>query len=190
VAHVVYGSAGTGAPGTGIGSWESKLRVEAHMRALGLPLTVLRPMALMELMTDRAYYPAVSTWHVMPKLMGEARPVGWLCADDLAIVAARAFATPASFIGQDLRLASDVRSIEECRALHRQVLGKAPPRFPMPVWLFERIVGTDLPAMWRWLRTHAIALDTGPTRAIHPAAFTVEAWLRRQGGVRPAVPGP
>jgi uncharacterized protein YbjT (DUF2867 family) len=59
--HVVYGSAGIGVAGTGIGSWESKLTVEAHMQALDLPLTILRPMALMELMTDKGYYPAVST---------------------------------------------------------------------------------------------------------------------------------
>jgi uncharacterized protein YbjT (DUF2867 family) len=190
VAHLVYGSAGTGAPGTGIGSWESKLRVEAHLRDVGLPLTVLRPMALMELMTDRAYYPAVSTWHVMPKLMGAARPVGWLCADDLGAIAARVFADPSSFVGQDLRLASDVQSIDECRALYRNALGKAPPRFPMPVWLFERIVGTDLTTMWRWLRAHEIELDTRPARAIHHEARTVESWLRQQGSARPAAPGP
>jgi uncharacterized protein YbjT (DUF2867 family) len=78
VQHLVYGSAGIGRP-TGIGSWDSKLQIEAHMKALGIPLTILRPMAFMELMTDTGFYPAVSTWHLMPKLMGEARPVGWLC---------------------------------------------------------------------------------------------------------------
>ena len=109
VQHLVYGSAGLGVPGTGIGSWESKLAVEAHMRALGLPVTILRPMALMELMTDRVYYPAVSTWHVMPKLMGATRPVGWLCADDLGAIAAAVFAAPDIYIGQDLHLASDVQ---------------------------------------------------------------------------------
>jgi uncharacterized protein YbjT (DUF2867 family) len=61
VHHVVYGSAGTGAAGTGVPSWESKLVVQAHMEALGLPLTVLRPMAFMELMTGKGFYPPVST---------------------------------------------------------------------------------------------------------------------------------
>jgi hypothetical protein len=51
---------------------------------------------------------------------------------------------------------------------------------PMPVWLFQRIVGPDLTTMWRWLRTHEIDLDTAPTRAIHPGAVTVESWLRTQ----------
>ena len=69
VNHLVYGSAGIGVAGTGVGSWESKLVVQAHMEDLGLPLTVLRPMAFMELMTDKAFFPAVAMWHLMPKLM-------------------------------------------------------------------------------------------------------------------------
>jgi hypothetical protein len=52
----------------------------------------------------------------------------------------------------------------------------------MPVWLFQRFVGTDLTTMWRWLATHEIELDTGPTRAIHAGALSMREWLgRRQG---------
>ncbi len=180
IKHLVYGSAGLGVKGTGIGSWESKLVIEEHMKALDIPLTILRPMAFMELMTDKAFYPAVSTWHVMPKLMGPSKKVAWLCTDDLGAIASKAFAEPQRFIGKDLKLASDVQSIDECRAIYRSVMGKAPRRFPMPIWLFQRFVGTDLTTMWRWLRTASIDLDTGPTRAIHPEAYTVEAWLRSQ----------
>ena len=182
VQHLVYGSAGTGQTGTGIPSWETKLQVEARMQALGLPLTVLRPMAFMELMTHKKFFPAVSTWHVMPTLMGPSRPVGWLCTDDLGAIAAKVFAAPQQFVGQDLPLASDVQSLAQCRAIYRQVVGRDPPRFPLPVWLFGRFgfVGRDLTTMWRWLRTAAIHLDTAPTRAIHPQALTVSDWLNKQ----------
>ena len=179
VRHLVYGSAGTGEPGTGVGPWESKLAVEAHMRRLGLPATVLRPMAFMELMTDKGYFPAASTWHVMPLLMGGTRRVGWLSVDDLGAIAARVFAAPDEYVGRELKLASDVQSIDECRALYRDVTGKGTPKFPMPVWLFERVVGTDLTTMWRWLRTHEIDLDTGPAKAIRPGALSVREWLTR-----------
>jgi nucleoside-diphosphate-sugar epimerase len=86
VHHVVYGSAGLGVPGTGVPSWESKLAVEAHMHQLGLPLSVLRPMAFMELMTDKDFFPPVSAWYLMPKLMGAHRPLPWICADDLGAI--------------------------------------------------------------------------------------------------------
>ncbi len=184
VRHLVYGSTGTGAPGTGIGSWESKLQVEAHMRALDLPVTVLRPKALMELMTDKVFSPPVAVWQVMPKLMGGSRPMGWMAADDIGAIAARVFAVPERFIGQDLSLASDVQSVEQCRALYREVMGRSPRRVPMPVWLFERFTGTDLTTMWRWLSANEIELDTGPTREIHPEAMTVETWLRKHKDAR------
>ena len=177
---LVYGSAGTGHTATRIGSWESKLQVEAHMRAIDLPVTVLRLVAFMELMTDKTFYPAASTWHLMPKLMGSSRPLGWLCLDDLGAIAAKVFAAPADYVGRDLKLVSDVKSIDECREIYTDVMGKAPPRWPMPTWLFERFVGTDLTTMWRWLGNSEIDWDTATARSIHPSALTVREWLARQ----------
>jgi hypothetical protein len=98
---------------------------------------------------------------------------------DLGAIAAKVFAHPDEYVGQDLALAADVQSLENCRQLYREVMGKYPPRFPMPLFLFERFVGKDIPAMWRWLRTHTINLDTTPTHQIHPEAMTVTTWLRR-----------
>jgi hypothetical protein len=34
-------------------------------------------MALMELMSDRSFYSAASTWHAMPTLVGSATPIRW-----------------------------------------------------------------------------------------------------------------
>lgn len=177
ISHLVYGSAGTGEAGTGIDSWESKLKVQAYMEAMGLPLTVLRPMAFMELMTDKGLYPQVAAWHLMPRFVGETLPIGWICVDDVGAVAARAFAQAERFIGADLRLAADVQSIAECRATWRSVVGRAPKRLPMPVWLFRRFVGTDLIAMWSWLRSANLRFDLAPTQEILPTAQTVRQWL-------------
>ncbi len=185
VQHVVYGSAGTGASDTGIGSWESKLEIEAHMRKLGLPLTVLRPMAFMELMTDKAFYPAISTWHVMPKLLGDSTLVPWVAVDDLGAVAAVAFAERERFVGRDLRLAAELRSIAECREIYREVLGRRPRRFPMPVWMFERVAGTDLTTMWRWWAASKPDAETDTLREIHPDALTVREWLERRKAAFP-----
>jgi hypothetical protein len=133
-------------------------------------------------MSAKKFYPAVGAWHIMPMLMGKSRNVGWLCADDLGVIVGKAFADPDRFIGQDLALTSDVQSLEQCRAIYRDVMGKDPPQFPMPLWLFKRFgfMGQDLTTMWGWLRTGNIALDTAPTREIHPEALTVREWLSKQ----------
>ena len=150
------------------------------MHGLGLPLTVLRPVAFMELMTT-GFFP-VSTWHLMPKLMGADRPVWWIGVEDLGAIAACAFADPDRFIGSDLPLATDIRSIAECRETWREVTGRRPRSVPMPQWLFERFVGTDLTTMWRWLRTADIDVDPAQTRAILPTASEVRGVARAPPG--------
>ena len=179
VQHLVYGSAGMGRP-TGVPSWDSKVIIADHMRELGLPLTVLRPMAFMELMTDKDFYPQVSVWHVMPKLMGWERPLPWLAADDVGAIGAAAFDDPGRFVGEDIALAADIRTLDECRQLWLE-RGTRPRGFPMPVWLFQRVAGRDLPTMWRWLRKEEVPLDTGPTLGIHPNARTMQQWLDAPG---------
>lgn len=177
VGHVVYGAAGVGDYRTGVGSWDSKLVVAERFRQLGVPLTVLRPMAFMELMTDKGYYPQFSTWHLMPKLMGPSRPVGWLSVDDLGAIAARAFAQQDRWRGKVLSLASDVQSIDQCRALVKERTGRMPRGFPMPVRLFERFVGSDLTTMWHWLHDNEFDMSTATTREILPEAVSVKQWL-------------
>jgi uncharacterized protein YbjT (DUF2867 family) len=180
VAHVVYGSAGTGQAGSGIPSWESKVRVEERLRALELPLTILRPTAFMELMTDKSFYPAVGTWRIWPRLSGEQRPISWLALDDLGAIAAIAFADRDAWVGRDLTLAADVRSLAECRSIYREVMGRDPKTMPMPEWLFDRFTRRDVTTMWRWLGANDDQFPTAETRAVLPEALTVREWLARQ----------
>jgi uncharacterized protein YbjT (DUF2867 family) len=183
VRHLVYGSAGTGERGTGIGSWESKLDIEEHLHGLGLPVTVLRPPAFMEVMTDPAFYPPAGVWHVWPKLTGGSFRASWLSCHDLGVIAAKIFAAPERYVGQQLELAADLRTLDECRDIYTRVFGRRPKRFPMPVWLFERFT-PDTVRLWRWARTEWTEVDPQLARSIHPEAMTVEAWLRRQKAER------
>jgi hypothetical protein len=136
-------------------------------------------MAFMELMVDPTFFPQSSTWYTMPRLAGLECRIPWLSVRDLGAIAAKAFGDPERFIGRDLRLASDVKSLAECRAIYRDVKGKNPPRFPMPLFLFRKFVGDDVLNMWQWLRVNPVELDTSATYEIHPGAMDVRTWLVR-----------
>ena len=110
--------------------------------------------------------------------MGTERKIPWLSVQDVGAIAAKAFANPDEFMGRDLPLAADAQSLAECREIYREVKGKYPSRFPMPMFLFEKFVGKDVPNMWRWLRVNPVSLDTSPTYQVHPEAMTVWTWLR------------
>jgi uncharacterized protein YbjT (DUF2867 family) len=97
---------------------------------------------------------------------------------DVGAIAAKAFANPDDYLGRDIPLAADVQSLAEAREIYKDVLGKYPRRFPMPIFLFEKIVGKDVANMWRWLRTNDVDLNTSQTLSIHPEAMTMRTWLR------------
>jgi uncharacterized protein YbjT (DUF2867 family) len=177
VAHLVFGSAAPGRRGTGVGSWESKLAIEDHLRTLDLPLTVLRPTAFMELMTDRDFYPAAGVWHVWPGIAGWDFRVPWLSCADLGAVAATVFADPARYAGAVLELASDERSLAGCREAYERVTGRRPRSFPMPLWLFQRFT-PDTVRLWRSLAEDPAVVDVERTRDVVPDAMGVEQWLR------------
>ena len=86
---------------------------------------------------------------------------------------------PERWSGKVLGLASDVQTIDQCRAMWDEQTGRKPRGFPMPVRLFERFVGTDLTTMWRWLRTNQIDMTTQTTREILPDALTVRQWMEK-----------
>ncbi len=179
VQHLVQASAGTGQRGTGIPSWESKLTIEDYHRSLGLPWTILRPMAFMELMTDKTFFPNASTFHVMPKLMGSQKPVQWISTDDLGAIAALVFSDRERFLGRDLKLCADVQTIDQVRAIYQETVGKPAPHFPMPLFMFRMFTGDDMIKMWTWLRTAEIQVDAAETRQLFPEARGVRDWLTR-----------
>ncbi|MFC0624047.1 NmrA/HSCARG family protein [Kribbella deserti] len=177
VRHLVQGGAGPGLRGTGVGSWESKLIIADYVRELGIPLTVLRPMAFMELMTDKDFYPPVAMWRLMPRFAGPDTPIPWLAVDDLGAAAGRVFADPDTYAGTDLPLAAEIRSVNECRETWQRVTGRSPRGFPMPVRLFERFTGKDLTTMWRWLAANEVAVDPEQTKAMLGTVTTVEQFI-------------
>lgn len=179
VAHIVQGSAGIGKK-TGIPSWDSKLQIQEYIQSLGLPLTILRPMAFMELITDKAFYPGASTFHMMPKLMGADKKMPWIAVDDLGAIAARVFADPGKYVGQDLKLTSDLQTINEVRDIYHEELGKKAPHFPMPMFMFRMFTGDDLIMMWKYLRTATLDVNPQATYAILPEVRTIRKWLAEQ----------
>ena len=180
VKHLVQASAGTGAKGTGIPSWETKLVIEAHVRAIGVPMTVLRPMAFMELITDKTFFPHASTFHVMPQLLGDQTPVPWISTDDIGAITARVFADPEHFVGRSIPLCSDVQSIEQVRAIYLETFGKKPRRFRMPLFMFRFFTGEDLIRTYTWLAKAPLPATPDATREILPEASSLRSWLARQ----------
>ena len=193
VGHLVYGSAGNGDWDTGIPHFDNKLVVEDYMRELGLPFTIVRPTPFMELLSEKEFYPAMATWGVEPKVLGWDTPIPWVAVRDLGIAIANIFEDPNTWIGQDLGLCGDVKTLGESKAIFTAIDGKRPRSIPLPLWLFRKMAGDEFIAMWQWMDDWIGEMGASSlweiaesSRQVCPDMLDMESWLKmkRNGGVK------
>lgn len=195
IRHLVYGSAGTGEPGTGIPHFDAKLEVEAHMRKLDIPFSVLRPGPFMELLSKKEFYPALGAWGAEPKVVGWNLPIPWVAVDDLGVAIARMFSDPSAWIGKDVTLFGDVKTLAECRDAFEKIDGRKPFGLPLPLWMFRRMAGEEFVLMWHWMVKWISEQGPDPlwhivedSRQLSPGLLNLESWLKitRKGKPAPA----
>lgn len=186
VDHLVYGSAGSGEPDSGVPHFDAKLEVESYMRSLGLPTTVVRPGPFMELMADKQFFPPLAIWGTGTRIMGWDMPSPWIAVDDIGVAIANIFAAPEKWVGREVSLFGDVKSLAECKQAFVERAGKQPFRLPLPLWMFRRMAGDEMIVMWQWLVDYVAAHGSESmwqtvqtTRELSPGLLDVESWLDR-----------
>ncbi|MBU6483107.1 MAG: NmrA/HSCARG family protein [Nitrospirae bacterium] len=114
ITHYVYTSVGSAHRNTGIPHFESKWKVEQHIRQIGLPATILRPVWFMENFTTFAK-PSAQGVLMLP--MKPARKLAMVALKDIGAFGAAAFLRPNDFLGQAIDLAGDDLTMSEAAAL-------------------------------------------------------------------------
>ena len=191
VDHLVFVSAGDGSKNSGVPHFESKVEVQDYMRGLGLPFTAVRPAPFMELMTESEFAPALAIWGTQIKIAGWDTKLPWVSVRDIGLSIANIFENPEEWIGKELDLISDVKSMRDCEKLFLKVNGKKPARVPLPTWLFSKVTKKELLTMWQWLTRFSQTSGeeklwnyVDKSRQVNPDVMNVETWLtKKQAGV-------
>lgn len=105
VRHLVYTSVNAAGQGpTGMGHFDSKMRIEDHIRSLPLPSTIVRPAAFMELLMlpGMGLDQDAFTFFLRPD-----QPAQVIAARDIGMIVARVFADPARYAGRTIEIAGD-----------------------------------------------------------------------------------
>jgi uncharacterized protein YbjT (DUF2867 family) len=182
VAHFVYSSAGGAERNSGIDHFQSKWEIENHIRRLGLPATMLRPVAFME----NYYIDQVEIGILKGKLLDPIRgdkPYQTIATDDIGGFAALAFERPRDFIGLELEIAgSELTNLQSAEVFSR-VLGK-PVRFrKLPMSIVRLFLGKEFYQMFRWFNEAGFQANIPELRHRYPEVClqTLEEWLRSEG---------
>jgi uncharacterized protein YbjT (DUF2867 family) len=182
VEHFVYSSVGGAERNAGIDHWETKWEIEKHIRKLGLPATILRPVAFME----NYYIEQVEIGILKGKLIDPIRadkPYQTIATEDIGAFAALAFERAKEFMGLELEIAGSELTNPETAETFSRVLGKPVKFQQLPMPLVRVVLGKELYQMFRWLNQEGFRADIKELRRCYPEVHfqTLEEWLRNEG---------
>jgi uncharacterized protein YbjT (DUF2867 family) len=182
VEHFVYSSVGGAERNAGIDHWETKWEIEKHIRKLGLPATILRPVAFME----NYYIEQVEIGILKGKLIDPIRadkPYQTIATEDIGAFAALAFERANEFMGLELEIGGSELTNPETAKTFGRVLGKPVKFQQLPMPLVRVVLGKELYQMFRWLNQEGFRADIKELRRCYPEVHfqTLEEWLRNEG---------
>jgi uncharacterized protein YbjT (DUF2867 family) len=156
IAHYVYTSVGSAHRNTGIPHFETKWTVEQHIRKIGLPHTILRPVFFMENFTT---YVKPSPEGILSVPMRADKQLAMVAVKDIGEFGAAAFLRPSEFLGKAIDLAGDELTMPDVTAHLSKGMGR-PIRFQeVPLDQAEAALGHDVALMYRWFNDVGYAVN-------------------------------
>jgi uncharacterized protein YbjT (DUF2867 family) len=182
VAHFVYSSAGGVERNTGIGHWASKWDIEQHIRALGLPATMIRPVAFMEDYYLEPFELSILGGKLLDPIRAD-KPYQTIAVDDIGAFVALAFERPREFIGQELEIAGSELTNLQAAEVFSRVLGKPVVFEQFPLEAVRGGLGEEFYQMFSWFNAAGFQADIAQLRRLYPEVQlkTLEDWLRTEG---------
>jgi uncharacterized protein YbjT (DUF2867 family) len=175
VQHFVYNFVGGAERQTGIPHFESKWQIEEHLRTLGLPLTVFRPVFFMENLNRSR--PQIFDGSLPGIGLPPGKPLQMIAVDDIGAFVAMAFADRAGFTGKAIEIAGDELTEPEMAATLSRVI-RRPVQVQPPA---GQAGDDDRDRMQQWFRTAGYEANIPVLRRMYPDLCTFEDWLRRSG---------
>ena len=179
VRHLVYSSANAAGQGpTGMGHFDSKSRIEDHIRSLAITTTVIRPSAFMEILMMPGFGLPEGCFNFF---MRPDQSMQFIAVEDIGRIVAAIFADPDGFRSRTIELAGDALTGEELGSRFTDLAGHTITyqRFPDDVLKDNAFLEglTHLVDDSR-LAGHA---DLGELRRLVPELQTFGEWLAGAG---------
>ena len=174
VSHFVYSSVASAEQNTGIPHFDSKFRIENHLRGTGMHFTILRPVFFMEnWLGMREMIQAGAL--VLP--LDPATRLQMIAVDDIGGVVATAFERSGKWQDRAFDLAGDELSMTElCQAFGR-ASGQEVRYRQIPWDDFASQFGPEITTMYRWFQDVGYHVDISAVRQEYPKLSSFDRWL-------------
>jgi uncharacterized protein YbjT (DUF2867 family) len=180
VEHFVYSSVGSAHRNTGLAHFESKWRIEEHIRASGMPFTIFRPVWLMENWEGAFLRPYILSGTLALPLSPDVN-FQQIAVDDVGAIAATAFDNREQWLGRALDIAGDEAAVADIVATFARVIGRPVTYQQVPWNEYRSAAGDEYHDMFRWFEDVGYNADVPTLRREFAALTSFEEYLRRAG---------
>jgi uncharacterized protein YbjT (DUF2867 family) len=189
VEHFVFNSVGGADRNSGISIWERKWEIEKHIRSIGLPATILRPVSFLEDYFFQMFEIQIMKGTLYSPVRAD-KEYQMIATWDIGGFVQLAFARPKEFIGTELEIAGSALTPAESAKVFTRVL-RRPVKFrQIPLFVNRFLMGKDVNKMFEWLNASGYKADVPGLRQRYPELnlLSLEDWLRVERWDRHARP--
>lgn len=175
VKHFVYSSVEGADRNTGIPHFDSKWVLENYIRSIGLPYTIIRPVAFMDNWLH--VRDQIRSGKLISPLSPETK-LQHVALDDIGFFIALAFANPGRFMDRSLPIAGDDVTMPELADLFTAAIGKKVSYNQMPWDEYREKTGNANTVMQAWFEEKGYTVNIPALRKIHPQLKSFRDYLK------------
>ena len=150
VNHFLYCSVAGADLNTGIPHFDSKCKIENHIKQLGLPYTIIRPNSLFE----NFLIPQVKSRILKGKLaspINKNKTQQFISAVDVGEISADIFLHKDKYLRKTITIGSEEMDMQEIATTFSEALGKEISYQKFPMLIARLVMGKDLYKMFKWI---------------------------------------
>ncbi|MBI5687217.1 MAG: NmrA/HSCARG family protein [Verrucomicrobia bacterium] len=178
VKHFVYTSVAAANSKTGLPHFDSKWEIEEHIRRIGLPHSILRPVFFMQNWWNYMRDSILAGTLALP--LSPGRRLQQIHVDDIGAFAALAFENPDRWLGRAFDLAGDEPTMTGVANTLSRVIGRTVKYVQVPWEQFRSQSGEEMTLMYRWFEAVGYKTDIAAVRREYPQLAMLEPVLRSQ----------
>ena len=175
VSHFVYSSVGSADEETGIPHFESKIKVEEHLRSSAFQYTILRPVFFMENWW-RGFGASIRDGQLQQPLSPTTK-LQMIAVDDIGAFAVLAFEHPGKWKNRTFSLAGDELSMQQIIDAFSRVTSQEVKYVQVSWDQFEKNMGRELTVMYHWFEEKGFHFNIEEVRREYPLTHTFDRWL-------------
>jgi uncharacterized protein YbjT (DUF2867 family) len=163
---------------TGIPHWESKFKIENHIKGLNMPYTIIRPSSFYE----NFLIPQVKSRLLKGKLVTPAnkdKVQQFISTEDVGKIAVSVFINPGKYLRKTISIAATQMSMENVAEIFSASWNKKVTYQKLPGLITRLAMGKNLYKMFRWVNNHdAIFIkDLDASEKEFPGLLDLEQWI-------------